>query len=110
MIGSEEKNLIGRQCKGQLDGELLASQDKGDCLGSADTGDARQEEDGALVVARDGAQLQDVWENVDHAVLDSIAVAGFSVHVSQQGDDTARLQLQEVRRDARHLKAVQELR
>ena len=33
-------NNIGRQCKGQLDGQLLASQHKGEGLGLADAGDA----------------------------------------------------------------------
>ena len=51
MIGSLEKNLVGRQGKGQLDGELLPPQNKGDCLGPADAGDSGQEEDGADVAA-----------------------------------------------------------
>ena len=51
MIGSLEKNLVGRQGKGQLDGELLPPQNKGDCLGPADAGDSGQEEDGANVAA-----------------------------------------------------------
>ena len=82
---------------------MLASQDKGEGFGLADAGDARQEEDGPFVVARDGAQLYDVRENVDDAVLHAIAVSCFRVHVPQQDDNAARLQLEKVRRDARHL-------
>ena len=50
-------NNIGRQCKGQLDGQLLASQHKGEGFGLADAGDAGQEEDGPFVVARRSAAL-----------------------------------------------------
>ena len=97
-FGSEDKNLIGRHCKCQLDGKLLSSQDKGDGLGPADAGDARQEEDGAFVVARDGAQFQNMGQNVYHPVLHAIAVASFRVHVAQEDDDAARLQLEQVSR------------